>query len=162
MTVQYDISIDGVCRKANIYASKTVTNQRTKKIGCEKFLFQTEHGIVDSEIIVRPLPTKIKLQKDASATLGTIELRLSIVRRFGDQHALQDIPPYFDCMDEGYDEEKSVGYKELFPDLRMGFEKDCATLDIRKANAEERKMKAARPGGEPWAIFRFHYRNKGE
>lgn len=44
----------------------------------------------------------------------------------------------------------------------MTFEKNAAPLDRAKLLREQRKMMARRPGTEPWAIFRFHYRSMGQ
>ena len=56
--------------------------------------------------------------------------------------------------------DETATYSSITPQFAMTFEKDVPALDKTKAAAAQRKMQAKRPGTEPWAIFRFHYRDK--
>jgi hypothetical protein len=117
--------IDGIHRKASLYAAKTVHNQKNKKLDIEGFLYSTNKGILETEIHV-------------------------VQDYFNEQGNVEDEVP-----------ERAI-YRRIEPTLRMEFEENCAPLDKSKANRKQRRMGARRPGTEPWAIFRFHYRSEGE
>lgn len=51
-----------------------------------------------------------------------------------------------------------VTYNTLPPNLLMGFNENCEVLNTAEANRAKKKMTCRRPGAEPWAVFRFHYR----
>jgi hypothetical protein len=155
--------VDGIHRKASLYAAKTVHNQKNKKLDIEGFLYSTNKGIVETEIHVVPLSGMTAMRGEGRETIGTIELRLYVTRQLGVSHALGNIQDYFNEQGNVEDEvpERAI-YRRIEPTLRMEFEENCAPLDKSKANREQRRMGARRPGTEPWAIFRFHYRSEGE
>lgn len=62
---------------------------------------------------------------------------------------------------EDDEEPRSANYKLVPPTYQMTFEKNFAALDKLKLNRQLKLIDAKRPGTEPWAIFRFHYRSKG-
>jgi hypothetical protein len=154
--------VDGVHRKASFYNAKSVHSQKHKKIHTETFLYKVDNGIIDTEISVTSLSGVKLLQGEGPETIGTMELRLFITRQLGDSHALNDIQTYSTHTGhvEG-EEDKITTYKQIEPKFCMGFDKDSALLDKHRTMREQSKMGARRPGTEPWAIFRFHYRSKG-
>lgn len=157
-TVAYDVKIDGVCRKANSYIGKSVQLQKNKKLDFEKFLYQTPDGIIDTDMLVTTHSGSVVLSKEAPETIGTIELRVYVTRQFGVEHEIDDARRF----DKAEDDTDTARYKDIAPQYQMTFEKNCSTLEGSKANREKKKINAKRPGTEPWAIFRFHYRSKGE
>jgi hypothetical protein len=163
MALHFDVSIDGICRKAFSYASKTVSFQRCKKLGFDQYLYKTKDGIVDSALIIKGFPCDLDMEIDENApsNVGTIEMRVCVLRRFGDQHLARG-PVYYDCENVGYDTHQLIGYKFIEPEFALTFDEDSSVLDTRKANTQKRYISVPRPGLEPWAVFRFHYRSLGE
>ncbi|KZM20962.1 uncharacterized protein EKO05_0008450 [Ascochyta rabiei] len=160
LAVSYDFLVDGVCRKAHIYASKSVQLQKSKKLEFEKFLYQTPDGVIDTDILVSPHSEPVTHSKDAPETIGTMDLRVYITRQLGIEHDINDIHKYDEIKDNANIGARVASYKDVAPQFHMTFEKNCSTLDGAKGNRERRKVYAKRPGTEPWAIFRFHYRSK--
>ena len=155
--------VDGVYRKASSYIAKSVHNQKHKKIDTETFLYRTDKGIIDTEMHVAPLSGVTMSRGEGPETIGTMELRLYITRQIGVNHALSNIEKYSSHKGNVEDDaDETATYKQIEPTFRMEFEKNCAPLDKAKATREQRKMEVRRPGTEPWAIFRFHYRSKGK
>jgi hypothetical protein len=166
LTIAYDAIVDGVLRKASSYVAKSVHDQKHKRIDVESFLYKTDKGIIDTKIMVAPLSDVTTQQGDAPETIGTMEMRLYITRQFDVFHPIDDVDKYYttkgNIEDLGLNEEEQVAnYRPLPPTFRMMFEKNCAPLDRLKVGREQRRVTAPRPGTEPWAIFRFHYRSKG-
>lgn len=154
--------VDGVCRKANSYAGKSVQVQKNKKLDVETFLYQASDGVIDTQMSVAPYTGTTILNKEAPETIGTIELRVYITRQFDVEHVIEDACTY-DKVKENSDASTAVAnYKDVPAQYQMIFEKNCSTLDAPKGNREKKRVHAKRPGREPWAIFRFHYRTKGE
>ena len=102
-----------------------------------------------------------KLQEGDLDDIGTIELQICVLRSFGEEHVLCDVPAYYDVKCDGQDLDSPAGYYKIAPQHMMKFEENCVTLDNRQANKAKRAMNSKRPGAEPWAIFRFHYRSEG-
>jgi hypothetical protein len=153
--------VDGVCRKANSYVGKTVQFQKNKRLDFDSFLIQTSDGIIDTDMSVSTYSAPSRLDKTMSETIGVIELRVYITRQFGIEHDITD--DKFDSVeDSANDNPQSITHKDIPPHFQMVFEKNCSTLDGFKATREKKKVSAKRPGKEPWTIFRFHYRSKGE
>lgn len=153
--------MDGVCRKTNSIFGKSVQVQK-RKVSFETFLYQMPFGVIDTAMSVANHYGPSHLDKEAEETVGTIELRVYVARQFGVEHDIRDVCKY-DKVQEGADSSTRVEtYKDLPPQFHMTFEKNCSALDGRKANGEKKKVYAKRPGTEPWAIFRFHYRSKGK
>jgi hypothetical protein len=74
-TVAYDAIVDGVVRKASSYVAKSVNHQTNKKLDTENFLYKTDKGIIDTEIVVTLLQNVTTEQGDAPSTIGTLEMR---------------------------------------------------------------------------------------
>ena len=162
MIIAYDAVIDGMYRKASSYVAKTVHHQKNKKVDAEAFLYKIEQGIVDTDMLVAPISGVTATQGEAAETIGTMELRLYITRQLGVSYTLGSIEKYSNTSGNIEDEDlRSASYKLIPPTLQMTFEKNSAPLEKSKVSREQRKMDSRRPGTEPWAIFRFHYRNKG-
>ena len=153
--------VDGVCRKANSYVGKSVQVQK-KKLDFETFLYQTLDGVIDTEMSVTPYSGPTTLNKEAVETVGTIELRVYITRQFNVEHEIDDAYKYDKVKKDADTSNRIATYKDAPPQFEMTFEKNCSKLDGSKGNREKRKVYAKRPGKEPWAIFRFHYRTKGK
>jgi hypothetical protein len=162
LTVAYDFIVDGVCRKANSYSSKSVQVQKNKKLDFDKLLYQTSDGVIDTDVIVSSRSGPVILNKDAPETIGTIELRVYITRQFGVEHEIKETRKYDNIDDDADTDIRVASYKDVPPEFHLTFEKNCSTLDGAKGNRERRKVYAKRPGNKPWAIFRFHYRTKGK
>lgn len=161
LAVAYDCIVDGVCRKANAYAGKSVQLQKNKKLDVESFLYQTPDGVIDTQMSVTPYAGTSILSKESPETIGTVEIRVYITRQFDVEHTIDNASTY-DNVDEGSEPASSVAdYKDVPPQFQMTFEKNCSTLETGKSKREKKKVYAKRPGTEPWAIFRFHYRTKG-
>jgi hypothetical protein len=163
LIVAYDAVVDGVYRKSSSYIAKTVSNQKHKKLDTENFLYRTDQGIIDTEMYVAPLLGATISQGEGPETIGTMELRLYITRQIGINYSLGNIETYSNHRKDNVEDEvkEDATYKQIAPTLRMDFEKNSMPLDKRAATREQRRMETRRPGTEPWAIFRFHYRSKG-
>lgn len=160
LALVHDVLIDGVCRKTNTVVGKSVQVQK-KRVLFETFLYQMPDAVMDTAMAVATHHGPVNLDKEAREAVGTIELRVYITRQLGVEHEIKDLCTY-DKVQEGADSSTRVAtYKDVPPQFRMTFEKNCSTLEGPKANRERKKMYAKRPGMEPWAIFRFHYRTKG-
>lgn len=161
MTIQCDALVDGICRKATIYSSKVMGTHKSKTIGFDKVLFNTKDGVIESNLTVKPINENVHTEENAPITLGTVEFRISVLRNVGDKHALRDVSMYYESTGDGHNVDEPVGFKTVKPEFTMTHEEDCPTLESKKANAEQRKIKSARPGNEAWAVFRFYYRKAG-
>lgn len=160
--------VDGICRKSTTYIGKSVSKQSNKKLDADKFLFKTDNGsIVETEILVAKVPSHIFLEEQGDRSLGTIELRIYVLRRAGDDHALQDIDPYYAVKEEGFipsnceGSESEMGFTTIPPQYTMTYEKNVTPLDAKTAKRHRTKMDGKRPGAEAWAVFRFHFRSNG-
>jgi hypothetical protein len=163
LAVAYDTIVDGVLRKASSYKAKAVSQQNNKKIDTEKFLYKTKKGIIDTDITVAGIPNVVTTRSDALETIGTIELRLYVTRQLGVSHEIRDMRKYYSVEDEQADNaEEKLNYKLIPQAHKMSFEKNTALLEERQPILHRRRADAKRPGAEPWAIFRFHYRTSGE
>jgi hypothetical protein len=165
--VAYDTIVDGVLRKACSYVAKVVTLQNKRKIDTEKFLCKIKNGIIDTDITVAPLEDVVMVQGDGPETIGTIEHRLYITREWGVSHDIGNMKKYYAIGDNVEDEragdtEQKITYKRIPPSHRMSLEKNTAPLEGNQPSLHQRKADAKRPGSEPWAIFRFHYRSQGQ
>jgi hypothetical protein len=165
--VAWDTIVDGVLRKANSYAAKAVSFQNKRKIETVKFLYKTTKGIIDTDITVAPLLGFATTQNNDPETIGTLELRLYITRQLGTWHDVGEVKKYFTVGGSIGDKqtgsmEQKASYKVIPPTFRMSFETNAALLEDRQPSLQQRKVDAKRPGTEPWAIFRFHYRSQGE
>jgi hypothetical protein len=140
-----------------------VNHQKSKKLDSGTFLFKSKTGILDTAIVAETILGTSATQSQGMETIGTIELRLYITRQIGVYHTLNNVERYYNTRGNIEDEELHTStYKQVPPTLQMRFEKNSAVLDNVTANREMRKMDGKRPGTEPWAIFRFHYRSAGE
>jgi hypothetical protein len=157
--------VDGVLRKASSYIAKTVHQHKNKKLDIETFLCKDNKGIIDTDMHVAPLSETTVSKGDGPETVGTMELRLFVTRQLGVSHSLGDIKTYNNTKGNVEDDEEvgeAAMYKQLAPEFQMAFEMNAATLERSKLLREQRKITARRPGTEPWAIFRFHYRSIGQ
>jgi hypothetical protein len=165
LTVAYDAIVDGVIRKASSYIGMTVNLQSNKKLDIEDFLYKMDRGIIDTQIVVTPLKGVTTTQNDTPEAIGTLEMRLYVTRQLDVFHAIENVEKYYSTKcnieEEDAETEQHANYNVLPPTFRTTFEKNCAPLERRKVTQWQRRMTAERPGPEPWAIFRFHYRSKG-
>jgi hypothetical protein len=103
------------------------------------------------------------IQGAGRETVGTIELRLYVDRGLDEKHSIGNIRTYYNMEEKTTDERNDVvNYKTIKPDSKMTFEGDCSVLEMGKLKKFKTAMDAKRPGKEPWAIFRFHYRSRGK
>lgn len=164
LSAQYDFVIDGVLRKSvqHIGRSTGGGSFKNKKLDTDKFLFQTGKGVIDTEIIVRELPNDIKILQSEPSAIGTIEMRVSVLRQPNTEHSSPYYPTSFDVEGDQYDKEKPMGFVLLPPDLSMTFQENSKQpLEQRTVKRAKKTMSLTRPGKEIWAIFRFHYRKHG-
>lgn len=163
LTVAYDAVVDGVYRKAGSSTSKAVCHQKNKKIEVNSFLVKMKDNIIDTAMVVARKADVKAVKGTDLETIGTIELRLYVTRQLGLSHAPSGIEKYSDSKGSIDDKAgKTVTYARIAPSFQMTFETNVAPMEKPKANKEKKHMEAARPGTEPWAIFRFHYRIKSE
>ncbi|KAH7073005.1 hypothetical protein BKA63DRAFT_567585 [Paraphoma chrysanthemicola] len=162
LKIAYDAIVDGVYRKSCVYAAKSVHHQKNKKLDVETFLSMTNGDFVDTDMLVAPAYDIAATQGEDMETVGTLELRLHITRQLGETHELKDLKTFYDTGSNPEDDEepRKVTYKLVPPTLQMEFDNNSATLDKARVNREKRRIKERRPGTEPWAIFRFHYRSQ--
>ncbi|KAJ4301092.1 hypothetical protein N0V90_003182 [Kalmusia sp. IMI 367209] len=170
LTIAHDTFVDGVLRKANNYVGKTVKLQKSKPLDCEKALLRLDDGFgdkktLDTEMKIAPVSGVSFTQDEGPETIGTIEVRLYVLRMFCDDQPLGKVPTYLDCHededdDEEEGEDKKATYKTITPEYMINFERNCQELDITTAKRWKKRLVAKRPGRDPWAIFRFHYRSK--
>ncbi|KAH7391789.1 hypothetical protein BKA66DRAFT_487980 [Pyrenochaeta sp. MPI-SDFR-AT-0127] len=159
--IAYDVIVDGIFRKAGSYAAHAVQIQKNKRFLVDKFLCKVDKGIIDTEMIVAPVSGVKISQTTGLEAMGTIELRLSITRQMGVLYTVGGIEKYYDTKNNTKDDPvRTASYKGIAPEFQMTFEGNAALLDKTKSAREQRKMNGSRPGTEPWAIFRFHYRSK--
>jgi hypothetical protein len=151
--------------------SKAVKMQKGVKLDSEEALHQVDGGLNDTKI----LDTQMKMiavsgfnftkDDEGLETVGTIEVRLYVLRSFGAEYPLDTtVLTYLDDKNDEENEHmdgKSALYKTIAPDYMVEFEKNCQEVDKKTSNAWNRKLNTKRPSKEPWAIFRFHYRSKG-
>ncbi|KAF2015701.1 hypothetical protein BU24DRAFT_461935 [Aaosphaeria arxii CBS 175.79] len=158
--MHHDVLVDGIYRKSQEYAGKSFIVQKNKKLDTPKYLYKIEDGILDTDLVVRKLPPGFEPRKHEPPCLGTIEVRICVLRRPGEEHTLYDVTTYEDIMNEGFTGKAPAGSLECSPDCRMGFEMNVTPLDNATANRLRKKMTVKRPGLETWAVFRFHYRSQ--
>ncbi|KAJ4370673.1 hypothetical protein N0V83_005194 [Neocucurbitaria cava] len=157
LAIAYDAVVDGVFRKANSYTAKAVLNMK-RKTDVTTFLYKTDKGIIDTDMLVTQLPECIVTQlHEKLETIGTVELRLYVTRQLGVSHIVRTGETYYAPRNNI---EETASYKQIAPVYQMGFEQDSALLGKGQSTREQRKSNAPRPGTEPWAIFRFHYRSE--
>jgi hypothetical protein len=170
LSVHWDLHVDGVLRKANNMISKAVKMQKGVKLDFEGALYQVDDGLED-----KILDTQMKMvavsgfsftkDDEGPETIGTIEVRLYVLRTFGAEYPLDSTMLTY--LDEKNDEdeeemdEKIAFYKTIAPEYMVEFEKNCQEVDKKTGNSWNKKLNTKRPSKEPWAIFRFHYRSKG-
>ncbi|KAJ4984490.1 hypothetical protein SVAN01_10042 [Stagonosporopsis vannaccii] len=159
LAVVHDVLVDGVCRKTNSAVGKTVQVQKKKAL-FETVLYQTPDGVIDTEMSAATYSGPVKLDKETREAVGTIELLVYITRQFGIEHEINGVCKYDKVQKGGQSSTRVATYKDVPPQFHMKFEKNCSTLDVRKAKGERKKIYSNRPGTEPWAIFRFHYRTE--
>lgn len=139
-----------------------MSKKKNKRLDADKFLFKTETGsIVETELFVTKLPADVSIDNKVANCLGTIEARVYVLRRFGDEHALQDKDPYYSVVGEAHNPDGDVGCEIIAPEFTITYTKDASAHEHGVAARIKRKMNSKRPGHEPWAIFRFHYRSIG-
>lgn len=139
---------------------------QNRRLIVDKFLYQFKGklpGLLDTDLKVGPAPQIAPVQDiDGPETIGTIELRLFVLRAFSESHEIKDILSYDMAATPGEDDNPTrIAYKGIPQDYIMTFHKDCTPLARGKACSFQKKMEEKRPGKKPWMIFRFHYRSKG-
>lgn len=163
MAIASDAVVDGVLRKAISSSARTVHSQKNRIIFIDKFLYKVGEDIIDTDVIVAPISGLAACQRERLETVGTIELRLSITQQLGVHYPLGNVEKYYNTRDVLEKSNPQTGsYKLIPPSFQMMFDKNSTPIDSMRISREQRKMASLRPGAEPWAIFRFHYRSKGK
>lgn len=126
-------------------------------------MYKAGKDVIDTEMLVAPISGVTASLGEGKETVDTIELRLYVTRQLGVTHAPVRYGKYDSISENAEDDEvpRSATYKLIAPTCQMDFEKNSAPLDDGEVKREQRKRNLKRPGTEPWAIFRFHYRSKG-
>jgi hypothetical protein len=162
MHIAYDAVVDGVYRKAGSYVSRAVHDLKNRRFDMDQFLCRTPKGILDTDMLVAPISREIATRGESVETVGTMELHLYVARQQDVTCTLSGVKRYYSTTGNIEDSESGQNtFKLIAPTFQMSFEQNSAPLDHAKLGREQRKMDARRPGTEPWAIFRFHYRRKG-
>lgn len=161
-TIWCDAIVDGILRKANTYSAKGVTYLKKKKMDTEQFMYKiTDTNFIDTDMLVDQItPGVITTPGDMTETIGTIELRMYVTRELKVNHTPRGIEKYYNTSDS--DDVQRTEFRMIRPTLQMIFQQDSALLEATKIRREQQRVDAARPGKEPWAIFRFHYRTIGK
>ncbi|KAF2281026.1 uncharacterized protein EI97DRAFT_18651 [Westerdykella ornata] len=158
--IHSDIYIDGVYRKAVTFNGKTVTFQKSRDLGSHTYLFKLpDDTLVDSEVMVERV--NINAEEKSSLSIGTIEIRVWVLRRAGDETKFSP-PRTFDTCEGTGRTTLPVGYKTIRPELAMSFDENNSPLLSHLVSRQRKLLSASRPGTEPWAIFRFHYRSQDQ
>lgn len=162
-----DAFIDGIHRKCSPHESRGIRCQKNKKIEIDKFLFTKEDQTIDSTMMVAPLDERITIttqsESDSVETIGTIELRLYVTRQLNVVHHVKDTKKYY-ISDRSSDADtgRIAHYSQIPPTFQLDIDRNSASISKKAENYHNKKMDSPRPGGEPWAIFRFHYRSQGK
>lgn len=167
MEINSDVYIDGICRMACRFAGTAVSKQSSRKLCHDnKYLFRTLDGIIESPLVVEQIPSEYQIDENAPVSVGTIEVRVYVLRSFGEKYRRTG-PAYYDYVKDGMAStgerrERRVEYKTIQPEFSMTYQRldDCPLLDDKQTKKHMRTMDANRV--EPWATFRFHYRTLGE
>jgi hypothetical protein len=166
LKIAYDVVVDGTLRASNFYLAKAVTCLKGRKFGFDNFLYQKGKGILETAMKVSVVAPGLATKSEGQETLGTVEVRLYVLRRFGEEHDIEGLRIYDDTEEKAdnndSDQKKQVTYHTIEPDLTMAFEEDCVSLGTKGMKAQRSKVSKPRPGKAPWAVFRFHYRTKGQ
>ncbi|PVH95342.1 hypothetical protein DM02DRAFT_477223, partial [Periconia macrospinosa] len=152
----YDVAIDGVLRWARYCQGKTVTCQPFK-IDCDKFLYYNykDSEVFETEAVIKEAPDLNTTHKGQREVVGTVEVRLFMLRKFGDEWSIGDSPTFDDEADPPI-----PTFTTVPQDVRVTFKQDSPALDQNKENHIKKIMYRNRPGKKPWAIFRFHLRSE--
>ncbi|KAF9730611.1 hypothetical protein PMIN03_009411 [Paraphaeosphaeria minitans] len=163
LSVHWDLHVDGVLRKANNMISKTVKPQKAIKLDVEEALYLRNDGLGKTKL----LETEMKIVPISGysctenafhlETVGTIEVRLYVLRTFGAELARDNFITY---LNDGDMCQKKAFYNDIAPNYMIGFETNVPELEKKTANVWNKKLNMKRPSKDPWAIFRFHYRSK--
>jgi hypothetical protein len=166
LKIAYDVVVDGTLRASNFYLAKAVTCLKGRKFGFDNFLYQKGKGILETAMKVSLADPGLATKGEGQETLGTVEVRLYVLRRFGEEHDIEGLRIYDDTEEKAEnndsDQKKDATYNIIEPDLTMVFEEDCVSLGTKGMKAQRSKVSKPRPGKAPWAVFRFHYRTKGK
>lgn len=103
--------------------------------------------LFEAVLKTKPLQQDIELQKGSRETAGTIEVRISVLRRTSGTHALTDANQWYEVQDWYEQYNRKGGYNLLPPsyevELREGLSVDFSK---NRERARIRKSKAPRPG----------------
>jgi hypothetical protein len=81
-------------------------------------------------------------EESAPIGVGTIEMRIYVLRRSGDRHNPSDLTKYYECEGEGHDTDRPIGYELIAPDYAVTFNKDRPEVESRLARKVRRSWMA--------------------
>ena len=102
--LQYDILIDDILRMSKVHSGTTIRALR-KVDNFSQFYTKPDSAMFEAVLKTKPLQQDIEFQKASRETAGTIEARISVLRRAGETHALTDTNQWYEVQDwyEQYD-----------------------------------------------------------
>ena len=84
-----DILIDDILRTSKVHGGTTARALR-KVDNFSQFYTKPDSAMFEAVLKTKPFQQDIELQKANRETAGTIEVRISVLRRTGETHALTD------------------------------------------------------------------------
>ncbi|OCL13347.1 hypothetical protein AOQ84DRAFT_114143 [Glonium stellatum] len=158
--LQYDILIDGVLRMSKVHSG--MTGKILRKVdNFSQFYAKQDSTMFEAALKTKALRSDIELQKGGRETVGTIEVRISVLRRVGETYSLTDANQWYE-VEDWYEQYGRKGVYTLVPPCyEMELEGDpCVGFSKSQKQTRIRKNKTPRPGTGPWATLRFLYRSK--
>ncbi|KAF2474981.1 uncharacterized protein BDR25DRAFT_340611 [Lindgomyces ingoldianus] len=157
MKLQHDVLVDGILRQTKIDKSTSV-KKKNYHSDITKFRFQYDKEVKETEIMATKIDSNVNLVEGEEEIFGMIEVRISVLRRFGQEYSLRDIALYPDDPEDGHEETEEAGYTKIAPQFRITHDKNVPFMNRRSAREKFKQCKDQRPGKEPWAVFRYYYR----
>lgn len=159
--LQYDILIDGILRVPNAH-SGTTARALHEVDNFSQFYAKQDSAMFEAVLKTKPLQQDIELQKGSRDTAGTIEVRIPVLRRTGETHALTDANQWYEVQDWYEQYNRKGGYNLLPPSYEMEL-REGLSVDFGKnrERARIRKSKTPRPGtmGCPSFLLSFQRSN---
>lgn len=159
-SLQFDVLVDGVLRNMKTHNSKAVRRHDKNEI-FDHVLVHHNPALREALLKVGPLRDGIQVQEGSGPSVGTIEIRISVLRRAGESHILTDVNHFLEVKDWVEKPLNQVQYSILPPTYEIKLVED-GLKDLSKSQRQARikQAKNPRPGFAPWAVFRFFYRSK--
>lgn len=158
--IQFDLVVDGVLRNSEKTTRKTEKKERKPERFDRGFYAQSKTSIVQAEMEIKALDVSAypSVQVDGKDSVGTIEVRISVLRdEHEERHKLDDVRSFETIMDwkeahrtPSYSKVRPVQQVDLVPSDQQPTKTQMTKLRLRSSGH--------RPGSKPWVVFRFYYR----